>query len=179
MPNKAVDPRERAPGRARARATYKSIDPQAHANVFAAEDRAREAAINERLDQLGAPADARGRAGWFERQAERARLEAGRQDVARLAEMVVQNQHDAIAEDIEKMRRERERIAQCREDLARMDRAMADIDRREQAREDARQIAETRKQVAERVKSLRSRLAWTPWSVTKAERTWFEQYGAH
>ena len=65
----------------------------------------RDRLLNERLDPLGAPRDAAGRAAWFDRQAGTRAPEAGKQELARLNEMAAQLEHDEIADRIDAQHR--------------------------------------------------------------------------
>jgi chromosome segregation ATPase len=148
------------------------------AAMWAEEARSRQQAINAQLDALGAPADARGRSEWFERRAEEARLEAGRQDLVSIAEFQADDEQQQIAKAVDETRRERARMAQVAADLAQAGKVLTEMDRREQAVETRRQLAEADSKLAERVNSIRSRLSWTPWNVTASERALVERYTA-
>jgi hypothetical protein len=161
--------------------TTKSAAEAANAAHFAAEDAARAAVIADRLFDLGVPTDPLGAAAWHERAAGQARLEAGRQDVARIVELAAAAERDAIQDRVDQVERDRARGAEL---LANIDAALADVteqEHREQAAAVVTELAETAKRLADTVdQALRVahyRKA-TNLPLTRGQVKLLEQYGS-
>lgn len=170
----------RAVRRAARKAAVTTMIDRRNAAIFAAEDATRAKAIADKLFDLGVPTDPVGAATWHERQAEQARLTAAKQDMARIAAVAAQLEHDEFQAQIDQQARDRARVDELKATLAALDKTVKDATDRQHALEVSRELAETGKQLAGRLEEqllrIRGRVAMDL-SITVGEHALLERFG--